>query len=61
MSRDAEGGGLAFGLKAALKPGLAIAGALIELLQMEIGLEIAVAPRRAARPRTTRSLWVSPP
>ena len=41
LSRDATGGGLAFGLKAALDPARAIAGATIELLQMEIALEIA--------------------
>lgn len=41
FSRDAEGRGLAIGLKAALDPGSAARGALIELLQMEIGLEIA--------------------
>lgn len=34
-------GGLVVGLKAALDPGAALAGAALELLQMEIGLEIA--------------------
>lgn len=41
FSRDAEGRGLAIGLKAALDLGSAARGAMIELLQMEIGLEIA--------------------
>jgi ribosomal protein S12 methylthiotransferase accessory factor len=39
VSRDV--GGLAFGLKAAPDPNAAAAGALIELLQMEIALEMA--------------------
>ena len=41
LSRDAGGRGLAFGLKAALEPHAAMRGALCELLQMEIALEIA--------------------
>ncbi len=41
LSRDATGRGLAFGLKAALEPSRAVDGAVIELLQMEIALEIA--------------------
>jgi hypothetical protein len=41
FSRDAEGRGLALGLKAALDPQAAARGAMIELLQMEIALEIA--------------------
>jgi ribosomal protein S12 methylthiotransferase accessory factor len=40
VSRDPDGG-LAFGLKAAPDPKVAAAGALIELLQMEIALEMA--------------------
>ena len=41
FSREAEGRGLALGLKAALDPQAAARGAMIELLQMEIALEIA--------------------
>lgn len=41
LSRDRDGGGLVIGLKAALCPGLAAAGAVIEMLQMEFGLELA--------------------
>jgi ribosomal protein S12 methylthiotransferase accessory factor len=40
VSRDAKGG-LAFGLKAAPDPRAAASGAMIELLQMEIALEMA--------------------
>lgn len=40
VSRDGPGG-VVVGLKAALDPGAALAGAALELLQMEIGLEIA--------------------
>jgi ribosomal protein S12 methylthiotransferase accessory factor len=46
LSRGAEGG-LAFGLKAAPDPGAAATGAVLELLQMEIALEMA--RLRAAR------------
>ncbi len=41
LSRDAGGGGLALGLKAALCPRAAAQGAIIELLQMEMALELA--------------------
>ncbi len=51
LSRDGTGAGLAFGLKAALDPARAVAGAVIELLQMEIALEIA--RLRAAGGRAT--------
>ncbi len=50
ISQDATGGGLAVGLKAALDPGAAAAGALLELLQMELALEMA--RHRAAREAT---------
>ncbi len=41
VSRDPDGGGLACGLKAAPTPEAAADGALIELCQMEIALEVA--------------------
>jgi ribosomal protein S12 methylthiotransferase accessory factor YcaO len=41
FSRDAGGRGLALGFKAATDPGRAATGAVIELLQMEIALEMA--------------------
>ena len=41
VSCDADGRGLAFGLKAAPDPAAAAAGALVELLQMELALEMA--------------------
>ena len=41
LSRDADGRGLALGLKAALDPAAAAMGALMELLQMELALEMA--------------------
>lgn len=47
FSRDMGGGGLAFGLKAALEPEAAARGAVIELLQMEIALQMAA--HRTAR------------
>jgi ribosomal protein S12 methylthiotransferase accessory factor len=47
LSRDEAGSGLAIGLKAALDPVAAAAGALVELLQMELALELA--RHRAAR------------
>jgi ribosomal protein S12 methylthiotransferase accessory factor len=47
LSRDADGRGLALGLKAALTPAAAAQGAVIELLQMEIALQMAA--HRAAR------------
>jgi ribosomal protein S12 methylthiotransferase accessory factor len=47
FSRDAGGRGLVLGLKAASDPGRAAAGAMIEMLQMEIALEMA--RLRAAR------------
>ena len=57
LSCDADGRGLAFGFKAAADPAAAARGALIELLQMEIGLELArlrAGPRQPGRgrPRT---------
>ena len=51
LSRDADGAGLAFGLKAALDPGRAVHGAVIELLQMEIALQMA--RHRAAQATAT--------
>jgi hypothetical protein len=51
LSRDAAGRGLAIGLKAALDLPAALAGATMELLQMEIALEIA--RLRAAQGRDT--------
>ncbi|HMQ93399.1 MAG TPA: YcaO-like family protein [Amaricoccus sp.] len=51
LSRDAAGGGLAFGFKAALDAPTAAAGATIELLQMEIALDLA--RYRAAREAST--------
>jgi ribosomal protein S12 methylthiotransferase accessory factor len=48
---DAGGGGLVVGLKAALDPETALIGAILELLQMEIGLEIV--RMRAAQGRPT--------
>jgi ribosomal protein S12 methylthiotransferase accessory factor YcaO len=47
MSCDPDGRGLAFGFKAAADAAAAARGALMELLQMEIGLELA--RLRAAR------------
>jgi ribosomal protein S12 methylthiotransferase accessory factor YcaO len=47
LSRDADGSGLALGLKAALDPAAAAMGAMLELLQMELALEMA--RHRAAR------------
>ncbi len=47
LSRDADGRGLALGLKAALDPAAAAMGAMLELLQMELALEMA--RHRAAR------------
>jgi len=41
LSCDADGRGLAFGFKAAVDRVVAARGALMELLQMEIGLELA--------------------
>ncbi len=41
LSCDGDGRGLAFGFKAATDPAAAARGALMELLQMEIGLELA--------------------
>jgi ribosomal protein S12 methylthiotransferase accessory factor YcaO len=41
MSRDATGRGTAFGFKAALDEAVAADGAIMELLQMEIALELA--------------------
>ncbi len=51
LSRGADGRGLAFGLKAALTPAAAAAGAILELLQMEIALDMAA--HRAARGAAT--------
>jgi ribosomal protein S12 methylthiotransferase accessory factor len=51
LSRDAAGGGLAFGFKAAMDPRVAAEGATVELLQMEIALELA--RYRATRQATT--------
>jgi hypothetical protein len=51
LSRDCEGAGLVFGLKAALDGRAAAAGAVAELLQMEIGLELS--RLRAAQGRAT--------
>ncbi len=51
LSRDAGGRGLAFGLKAALTQAAAAQGAVIELLQMEIALQMAA--HRAARGAAT--------
>lgn len=50
LSRDPDGRGLAVGLKAALSQADAAHGAMIELLQMELALEIA--RHRAARGAT---------
>jgi ribosomal protein S12 methylthiotransferase accessory factor YcaO len=50
FSRDRDGRGLAVGLKAAPDPVAAATGALIELLQMELALEMA--RHRAARGAT---------
>ena len=41
LSCDPDGAGLAFGLKAALDPATAVRGAVTELLQMEIALQMA--------------------
>jgi ribosomal protein S12 methylthiotransferase accessory factor len=41
LSCDGDGRGLAFGFKAAADPAAAARAALMELLQMEIGLELA--------------------
>jgi ribosomal protein S12 methylthiotransferase accessory factor len=58
LSRDGDGRGLAFGLKAALTPGAAAQGAVIELLQMEIALQMAAhrADRGVATPGDTAAL-----
>ena len=58
MSRHAGGGGLAFGLKAALTAAAAAQGAVIELLQMEIALQMAAhrAGRGAATPGDAAAL-----
>lgn len=53
LSRDPGGNGLAFGLKAGLCPRLAVQGAMIELLQMEMALELA--RHRLAQGRDTGS------
>jgi ribosomal protein S12 methylthiotransferase accessory factor len=52
LSRDPGGRGLALGLKAAPDPDAAVMGALMELLQMEIALEMA--RLRAGRGAATR-------
>jgi thiazole/oxazole-forming peptide maturase SagD family component len=49
LSRDA-GGGLAVGLKAAPDPAAAASGAMLELLQMEIALEMARLRQAQGRP-----------
>ena len=51
VSREADNSGLAFGLKAAPHPAAAAAGAVVELLQMELALEMA--RHRAARGAAT--------
>ncbi len=58
LSRDPDGGGLAFGLKAALDPQVAVRGAANELLQMEIALQMARhrAGRGAATPGDAATL-----
>ncbi len=58
MSREAAGGGMAFGFKAALDPSAAAEGAIVELLQMEIALELARhrAENRASTPDDQRIL-----